>query len=290
MRLKTWVGSGRPRAACLRTIIVLAVLTACSSTGPLRPTTAIDVASAVPASTNTSPPATMGASSASAPAGSPLPPAATETVESSLPPVATETFESSPAARLAIVDQSSVVDTSRAGWWSIKALGPVGQMFRPSFAGLDAVELWTEDQWDAECSGVGARLQVNLHEAAIDGPLVGSSAPVVLPDCFKGIAFFGFPSLIALTTDEVYVVEVVVTSEDNWGVVWQQVPDSYPRGESIVLGAAGNSDIWFREGLRNSTPRTEAYCQSNMWQHVRRADGGAFKDQGDCLQYVNAGR
>jgi len=278
MRLETWVGSGQPCAACLRYIIVLAVLTACSSTAPLRPTTAIGVASAVPANTNTSPLATIGAAPASTPAESPLPPAATETFESSL------------TTRLAIVDQSSIVDTSRAGWWSIKALGPVGQMFRPSFAGLDAVELWTEDQWDVECSGVGARLQVNLHEAAIDGPLVGSSSPVVLPDCFKGIAFFGFPSLIALTPDEVYVVEVVVTSEDNWGVVWQQDPDSYPRGESVVQGAAGDADIWFQEGLQSSTPLSEAYCQNNLWQHVRRADGSAFRNQGDCLQYVNTGQ
>jgi hypothetical protein len=262
----------------LRYIIILTVLTACSSTVPLRPTTAISVTASVPANTDTSPLATIGAATASTPAELPL------------QPVATETFESSPTARLALVDQSSVVDTSRAGWWSIKTLEPVGQTFRPSFAGLDAVELWTEDQWDAECSGVGARLQVHIREAAIDGSLVGSSSPVVLPDCFKGIAFFGFPSLIALTPDKVYVVEVVITSEDDWGVVWQQVPDSYLRGESMVLGTAGDADIWFQEGLRNSTPLTEAYCQNSLWQHVRRADGGAFKDQGDCIRYVNTRR
>ena len=255
-------------------IAILIALTACSSTVPLRPTTASDATAALPATTGT-PPLAAGASTPA---------------ESQPPPAATETFASSPAIRLAVADQSSAVDTSRAGWWSIKALGPVGQTFKPSFAGLDAVELWTEDQWDGECSGVGARLQVNLREAAIDGPLLGSSAPVVLPDCFKGIAFFGFPSLIALTPDKVYVVEVVVMSGDNWGVVWQQIPDAYPRGESVVLGAGGHSDIWFREGLRNSTPLTEAYCQSNLWQHVRRAAGGAFKDQGDCIQYVDTGR
>jgi hypothetical protein len=189
-----------------------------------------------------------------------------------------------------IVDQSSAVDTSRAGWWSIRTLEPVGQTFKPSFAGLDAIELWTEDQWDAECSGVGARLQVNIHEAAIDGSVVGSSFPVVLPDCFKGIAPFGFPSLITLTPDTAYVIEVAVTTGDNWGVVWQQVPDSYPRGEAVVLGEPGDADIWFQEGLRSSTPTTEAYCQNSLWQHVRRTDGSVFRNQGDCIQYVNTGR
>ena len=133
----------------------------------------------------------------------------------------------------------------------------------------------------------GARLQVKLHEATIDGRLVGTSSPVILPDCFKGITFFGFPSLIAVTPDKVYVIEVIVTSGDNWGVVWQQLPDSYPRGESVVLGASGVTDIGFQEGLRNSTPLTEAYCQNNLWQHVKRTDGSAFKGQSDCIQYVN---
>lgn len=190
---------------------------------------------------------------------------------------------------MAVVDQSSVVDTSRAGWWSIKTLGPVGQTFRPTFAGLDAIELWTEDQWDAECAGTGVRVQVNLREATIEGPLVGSSSPVVLPDCFKGSAYFDFPVLVALTPDEVYVIEVVVTSEDNWGVVWQQVPDSYSRGKSIVLGASSDADLWFQEGLRNSTPRTEVYCQNSLWQHVKRADGSAFRGQGDCIQHIDTG-
>jgi hypothetical protein len=280
MRFKAGLGSGQPCAGCVRYLVILIALTACSPTAPLHPTTTAEIGATatVPANTYASPLATPDATSASTLAAS------------SLQPVATETLELSPTTRLAVVDQSSVVDTSRAGWWSIKTLGPVGQTFRPSFAGLDAVELWTEDQWDAECSGVGARLKVNLHEAAIDGPLVGSSSPIVLPDCFKGIAFFGFPSLIAVTPDKVYVMEVVVTSGDNWGAVWQQVPDAYPRGESMVLGASGNGDIWFQEGLRDFAPRTEAYCQNNLWQHVRRADGGAFKDQGDCLQYVNTGR
>lgn len=264
----------------LRYVIILTVLTACSPTVPLRPTTAIEigVTASIPANTNTLPLATRGVAPESTAAESPL------------QPIATEAFVSSPTTRLAVVDQSSAVDTSRAGWWSIKTLGPVGQTFRPSFAGLDAIELWTEDQWDAGCSGVGAILQVNIREAAIEGPLVGSSSPVVLPDCFKGITFFGFPSLIAFTPDRFYVIEVVVMSEDNWGVVWQQVPDSYPRGEAIVLGTSGDADIWFQEGLRNSTPLTEAYCQNSLWQHVKRADGGAFRDQGDCIQYVNTGR
>jgi hypothetical protein len=264
----------------LQYAIILIVLTACSSTVPLRSTPTIEIGAtpSIPATTNTSPLATLGATPESTAFASPLQPATSETLVPS------------PTTRIAIVDQSSAVDTSRAGWWSIRTLGPVGQTFKPSFAGLDAIELWTEDQWDAECFGEGARLQVKLHEATIDGPLVGSSSPSVLPDCYKGIASFGFPSLIAVTPDKVYVIEVVAASGDNWGVVWQQLPDSYPRGESIVLSALGDTDLWFQEGLRNSTPLTGAYCQNDLWQHIRRADGSAFRNQGDCIQYVNTGQ
>ncbi len=271
----------RITARCLlRYVITLTALTACSPPVPLQPTTSseIDVTATGSINANLSPLAPPSVTPVSTVAGS------------SLQPVATEIFVSPQTTRMAIVDQSSAVDTSRAGWWSIQTLGPVGQTFKPAFAGLDAVELWTEDEWDEECSGVGARLQVNIHKATIDGPLVGASSSVVLPDCFKGVTFWDFPALVALTPGEVYVVEVVVMSGDNWGVVWQQIPDSYPRGASVVLGKASNADIWFQEGLRESTPPTEAYCQDNLWQHVRRSDGSAFHDQEECVQYVNAKR
>jgi hypothetical protein len=191
---------------------------------------------------------------------------------------------------MAIVDQASDVDADRAGWWSIAALAPIGQTFRPSLAGLDAIELWTEDQWDAECAGAGATLQVNIREAVIGGPLLGSSDPVTLPDCFKGVAFFGFPSFIAVTPEKTYAIEVIVTSQDNWGVIWQQEPESYPRGEALALGATSEADLWFRAGLRSPTPLADAYCLNGLWQQVRRANGSAFSDQDNCIQYVNTGR
>jgi hypothetical protein len=262
----------------LRFLIILMLLTACAPTVPLRPTAAseVGVTPSIAGGTIT-PPTARGAT-----------PEAT-TADPPVPPGATEVLTSSPTTSMAVVDQSSVVDPSRAGWWSIKTLGPIGQTFRPTFAGLDAIELWTEDQWDAECSGPGASLLVNLREATIEGRLVGSSSPAVLPDCFKGVTYFGFPALVALTPDKAYVIEVVITSGDNWGVVWQQVPDSYPRGKSIVLGASGDADLWFHAGLRNPTPLTGAYCQNNFWQQVRRTDGSAFSDQADCIQYVTTG-
>ncbi|SRR6266567_397058 len=31
-------------------------------------------------------------------------------------------------------------------------------------------------------------------------------------------------------------------------------------------------------------------CKNDGWQHLTRADGTTFKNQGDCIQYVNTGR
>jgi hypothetical protein len=31
-------------------------------------------------------------------------------------------------------------------------------------------------------------------------------------------------------------------------------------------------------------------CKGGGWQNLRRADGSTFKNQGDCIQYVNAGK
>ena len=30
-------------------------------------------------------------------------------------------------------------------------------------------------------------------------------------------------------------------------------------------------------------------CKDGGWQNATRADGSAFKNQGDCMQYVNTG-
>jgi hypothetical protein len=31
-------------------------------------------------------------------------------------------------------------------------------------------------------------------------------------------------------------------------------------------------------------------CKSDGWQWLFRTDGGVFKNQGDCIQYVNTGK
>ncbi len=38
------------------------------------------------------------------------------------------------------------------------------------------------------------------------------------------------------------------------------------------------------------TPASKDDCKNGGWQNVFRSDGSAFKNQGDCIQYVNTGK
>ncbi len=267
-------------------VVIAAVLAACTSietptAQPIKPLTTV-VSSATQAPTMTRVKVTTTEPAQSASESAPTAPPSQ--------PTAAFVTQHAPEPAIAAVDQSGEFDASRGGWWSIGALGPVGQTFMPSIAGLDAVELWTEDQWNPECAGIGATLQVKVREQRIDGALIGSSAMVTLPSCFKGATLFAFPSLVRLMPGQRYVIEVLAVSGHNWGVVWQQLPDPYPAGHAVVRGEAGNGDLWFREGLVNAAPATTAYCEGDLWRSLRRTDGTAFTDQSECFQFAAAGK
>lgn len=39
-----------------------------------------------------------------------------------------------------------------------------------------------------------------------------------------------------------------------------------------------------------NTPPNKDACKNGGWQNYTRADGSTFKNQGDCIQYVNTGK
>ena len=106
---------------------------------------------------------------------------------------------------IAIVDQTHIVSYPIYGThFSIQILSPVGQSFTPTLPGLDVVELWTEDF--ANGNGLGSELYVNIREATIDGPILGTSDILELGDNhpfnqfpFSIATHFTFPSFISLT-------------------------------------------------------------------------------------------
>ncbi|MGE3466348.1 MAG: LamG-like jellyroll fold domain-containing protein [Pyrinomonadaceae bacterium] len=52
-------------------------------------------------------------------------------------------------------------------------------------------------------------------------------------------------------------------------------------------GNATTSNVTYHVKYR--VPLTKNDCKNGGWQHLTRADGTTFKNQGDCIQYVNTG-
>ena len=149
-------------------------------------------------------------------------------------------YEAAASASSLKLDQSNIF--TDGGAWSIQQLGPVGQAFVPTLPVMDRVELWTADG-DPQTSGVA--LQVYIRENSISGQVIGTSSITSLTDGFSGIARFDFPEAVPLVPGNLYVLEVVAVSGDNWMVGWNE--DTYSSGYAIVLGEPAGSDLWFRE-------------------------------------------
>ena len=58
-----------------------------------------------------------------------------------------------------------------------------------------------------------------------------------------------------------------------------------------VVGAWDEGDGNFSHGfIATPIPTNKDQCKGGGWQGLVRADGTAFKNQGDCIQYVNTGK
>lgn len=57
--------------------------------------------------------------------------------------------------------------------------------------------------------------------------------------------------------------------------------------DALIIGANGNTWTYNFEPFR--TPTTKDDCKNGGWQNVTAADGSAFKNQGQCVSYVNHG-
>jgi hypothetical protein len=62
-------------------------------------------------------------------------------------------------------------------------------------------------------------------------------------------------------------------------------------GGGTAPGTLGNGFLMDNITLFSAnTPANANQCKNNGWQTLTRADGTSFKNQGDCIQYVNTGK
>lgn len=58
--------------------------------------------------------------------------------------------------------------------------------------------------------------------------------------------------------------------------------------DALTLGAGTDRTVWNFELYR--TPSSAADCKNGGWATLTDANGGAFANQGQCIQYVNTGK
>jgi hypothetical protein len=120
------------------------------------------------------------------------------------------------------------------------------QSFTPTNSSMDFVRLKLNDKFAS--SGVGATLHVNIRSTAYNGPILGSSLSVVLPNAFTGVTNFVFASPVSLSPGSTYFLEPIVESGDLWNTAAGEY--NYSGGMVFANGiAAPGSDMWFREGV-----------------------------------------
>jgi hypothetical protein len=62
-------------------------------------------------------------------------------------------------------------------------------------------------------------------------------------------------------------------------------------GQVLVSGGYGDSGPLASAELYNiGTPTNKDECKNNGWMTLARPDGSLFKNQGDCIQFVNTGK
>ena len=132
---------------------------------------------------------------------------------------------------------------------------PMGQSFSPSLSSIGFVQL---NLFDSDAlNHFGARVSLNLRSGSIAGAIIGSSAPLFLPDGFFGTTNFLFSAPIPVTPNVTYYIQPFIQSGD---AVSSYVTDgSYAGGTAIYQGVPVlDRDLWFREGIVVPEPGTSA--------------------------------
>ena len=128
---------------------------------------------------------------------------------------------------------------------------PLGQSFTPTLTGIDFVQLAFRDKNIG--NNLGATVFMNVRSDSITGTILGTTAPVSMPDGFgagpnAAIATFFFASTVSLQPETLYYLEPIVQSGDQWVICDGEY--FYFRGTEIGLGTSfPASDLWFREGI-----------------------------------------
>ena len=126
----------------------------------------------------------------------------------------------------------------------------IGQSFTPSLTAVGFIRLQLLDPNPG--NGLGATLYINLRTTSISGPILDSSALVLLPDGAPGApSFFDFffTTPVSVTPNTTYYFQPVVQSGDVILIGRFIQGSDYAGGTEYLKGLPGTDDLWFREGI-----------------------------------------
>ena len=153
---------------------------------------------------------------------------------------------------------------------------PWGQSFTPSLAAVGFVRLMLND--GDLFDGRGATVYVNLR-SGITGPILGSTAPVHMPNAFRGVPNFFFANPVPVTPGVTYYLEPILQSgppaNGTWNIVGAaSTDDGGYSGGSAYSGGNLHPPIerWFREGIVVPEPSAGLLLLvgSGLYVYVRR--------------------
>jgi hypothetical protein len=147
-----------------------------------------------------------------------------------------------------IYDQQSATTRAISGGAPFQVEQPFGQAFTPALSSVGFVQFEFVDGYPGD--GIGATVYVNLWaDSLATGSLLGSTAPVFMPDLFYGITSFLFAVPLPVTPGTTYYLQPVVQSGDNnWVIIEGNF--NYANGTWFANGqpTLDGRVLWFREG------------------------------------------
>jgi hypothetical protein len=158
----------------------------------------------------------------------------------------TAVFYAPATAALLLVDQSNI-QTPEFGTTIDWPFVHAGQRFTPQLSGIDFVTFALSEE-----SGNRASIAVNVRAETMEGPILGTTAELVISPGLGGGTFalvdFRFPSTVRLTPGEMYILELVDTPTANI-FVWGNRTSDETTGGAMIGGPYSCCDFYFAEGI-----------------------------------------
>jgi hypothetical protein len=133
---------------------------------------------------------------------------------------------------------------------------------------VDALNYWNDNSYGTNATANGQ---------GVEGPATALAATNTIAQNSENITFGDYPGGVQTLGNATYNYELYAV-EKGAG------PNGARLASVSITVVVGNG------GAACNTPDTAGQCKNDGWQTRTRMDGSAFKNQGDCIQYVNTGK